>query len=150
MESLIDRLAARRGRFEGSGRNHENEDFVCRVGIESVAEGNGVSLTFLATSIDKSQVFHCEEGLLANDMAGATTYYPVSNNIPFVCPHSVVEIDSVLNMSLGDQEDKSIFRELISLRFEGTDDIVYTYSWGLPGEDFDIKSSVRVSRITSQ
>lgn len=144
--NAIEQLKAHAGNYSGQGVNHEGEPFSADVEIRAVGQGNGVSLSFRATSLPDEMVFHDEHGLLAPAQDGSVQYFPISSNIPFVLTHEVRDADSGVELAYGAVEDQGSFREVIAIHLN-PESVTFSYSWGMPGEDFGERSTVTCSRL---
>lgn len=136
---LLHRLANATGRYAGRGINHLGEQFSGELVIQAQLDSQLVELKFRAS--DNDQAFHEESTWVTEDLlAGGIGLWTVSSNTPGVLPHRLIEDQSDGSYStkavfrLGDPEDKSRFRQEITLCVRHDGAIEYSYAWGVPHE----------------
>ncbi len=135
----------------GSGINHENQNFRGSIHISPVAAGKGLRLEFKAIGNDDT-VFHEEASLIGPSHDGKPCLFVLSNNHPGVTPHPLKREDKSQNKTswifgFGDVNNASTFREEIALELWNNGSVEYTYFWGLPGGEFKRRSGVRMSPL---
>jgi hypothetical protein len=142
---LLNRLAAATGEYAGRGINHLGEHFSGELAITACLDSQLVELKFRAT--DSDQAFHEESTWVTEDLlAGGIGLWTVSSNTPGVLPHRLIEDISDGSYStkavfrLGDPEDKSRFRQEITLCVRHDGSVEYSYAWGVPHEAFESRS----------
>jgi hypothetical protein len=142
---LLNRLAAATGQYVGCGINHLGENFNGELTIQARLDSQLVELKFRAT--DSDQAFHEESTWVTEDLlTGGIGLWTVSSNTPGVLPHRLIEDLSDGSYStkavfrLGEPEDKSRFRQEITLCVRHDGAIEYSYAWGVPHEAFASRS----------
>jgi hypothetical protein len=127
--------------YVGSGVNHEGEHFVGTLRIQRLLEGAAVMLHYEAM-LENNEVAHAECTLLAPDMNGTLTLWPVMSELPGVLPHrAVAESDSQVTFASGSRENREVFREEITITCHPDGALTYSHAWGLPGGTFEDRSS---------
>jgi hypothetical protein len=72
------------------------------------------------------------------------------SELPVVLPHveaSTVNDEASLVRTVfatGAREDRTVFREEITIALKADHGLEYSHAWGLPGEDFGPRSSCRL------
>jgi hypothetical protein len=131
--------------LQGEGINHEGERFLGHLEVQPLVAGAAVLLVYTARLEDGS-VVHEEATLLGRHLDGALCLWPVMSELPAICPHvqkpspSAEQATSAV-FAFGDRDDRSTFREEISLSFAAGGALTYTHAWGLPGGEFADRSS---------
>ena len=144
--SVLNSLAIGPGHYRGQGVNHEGESFTGHLHVQVLEAGRAVLLTYDA-SLDDGTVVHTESTLLATGADGRLCLWPVMSELPGVVPHieepSRSEYGSPPRavFATGPREDVSVFREEITLEFKEDRRLVYGHAWGLPGGNFEERSS---------
>jgi hypothetical protein len=141
---LIAALAAGPTEYKGSGVNHEGENFAGTLCVQQLLGGMGVLLHYEA-KVGDHEVVHQECTLLAEDMNGNPTLWPLMSELPGVLPHvAFAQSESECRFASGDRNDKSIFREEITISLGADGSVTYAHAWGLPGGEFEDRSSCRL------
>ena len=152
MKEAIHEIMERVGTYIGEGINHENQKFMGTLTVEKIAETKGVSISFKAVGEDGA-IYHEEKSMIAPSMDGSVSLYVVSSNHPGITPHAFKEKKEhecgthSYVFGFGEPDDKTQFREFISLDFWPEGDVGYRYAWGLPKGDFQERSKVRMKRV---
>jgi predicted enzyme related to lactoylglutathione lyase len=153
MKTMLSQLNEMIGTYVGEGVNHEGQSFTGRLQIQSLLEGRGFQLKFSATGKDGT-VYHKEESTIAPCIREKLTLWNFNTNTPGLVPHELRKNDAKSGaqasfvFGFNQPIDKSTFREEVALDIWDKKALSYTYSWGLPGGDFQERSSVRVARQT--
>lgn len=145
--TLLQTLAARSGRWQGRGINHEQEAFTGTLQIEPLVGGAAVLLRYRAT-LDDGSVAHEEASLLAPGPDGVACLWPVMSELPVVLPHvrQPPHDDAMRGVfASGPRDDAEAFREEITLAFEPGGTLWFAHAWGLPGGAFADRSWCRLS-----
>jgi hypothetical protein len=150
--ALIDRLLALRGPLHGGGINHEGEAFTATLAIDPLVGGRAAMLHYAALGPDGTPV-HTEATLLALAPDGTPCLWPVMDELPVVLPHPQVarddthDADGTLRavFASGPRAARDTFREEITITLHADGTLTYAHAWGLPGEDFDDRSSARLT-----
>ena len=75
METIVDRIVAAAGRYEGTGDGSETGPFTAAIDIQPLLDGMGASIDYVATGPD-GRVLHRQHTILAFDMwSGEATLY---------------------------------------------------------------------------
>jgi len=142
--TLLAALVAGPKEYKGSGVNHEGESFVGTLKVQSLVEGQGVLLHYEAR-VDRDEVVHIESTLMAPDMEGTITLWPVMSELPGVLPHKAVLLgENNATFASGPKENATTFREEISVSLGQDGSLTYSHAWGMPGGEFKERSSCRL------
>ncbi len=151
---LLARLAEAAGTYRGEGINHADEKFVGEFTLTSNLDSLLIEISFRAVEADGVGAFHEERTWITEDLLkSGVGMWTVSTNTPGVLQLRLVEDSSDGSYStrvvfrLGEPEDRSRFREEISLSLRHDKAIEYAYSWGVPHEKFAPKSRALLRRI---
>lgn len=140
------------GHYKGKGINHEKQSFTGLLSITSVLDKRGFEINFNAVGKDGS-IYHKEKSIIAPAIDEKLCLWNLNTNTPGLIPHSLKSAEprngSLITFVFGfnDVDNINAFREEIALDLWGNGDITYTYSWGLPGGEFQERSGVRMSSI---
>ena len=135
--------------FRGEGMNHENESFIGELKVQSLEDGRAALLRYTATLLT-GNVVHSESTLLGTGPDGKLSLWPVMSEVPVVLPHTELmnKTESGRYVSAvfgsGARDDSAIFREEISIQINSDGSLVYSHAWGLPGGNFEDRSSCRM------
>lgn len=136
---LLHRLAQAAGTYQGRGINHLGEAFTGELTLKAGLDAQLIELTFRAT--DGDQAFHEESTWITEDLiSGGIGLWTVSSNTPGVLPHKLIEDQTDGSYAtktlfrLGNPEDKSRFRQEITLCVRHDGSLEYAYAWGVPHE----------------
>lgn len=145
-------LAGRAGHYRGRGADHTGDEFDGSL-LVAVSAG-GAALTLDTTAVgDSGETQHDEHAVLARGDDGAAQLCAVSSNAPF---HRVF---ALRRTERGDGLARAVFgwgghpelplgfREEVTLSAYADGDLGLAWSWGLPGEAFGPRSSVRLHRV---
>ena len=139
--TLLAVLAAGPKEYVGSGVNHEGESFVGTLRVQCLLGGKGVLLHYEA-KVGEHEIVHQECTLLAEDMSGRLMLWPLMSELPGVLPHRLVaQSQTELRFASGERSDTSIFREEITVTVSAEGAVMYAHAWGLPGGEFEDRSS---------
>jgi hypothetical protein len=127
METIIDRLIALAGRYEGTGHGIESGPFDATIEITPLLGGMGATIGYVATAPDGSEV-HREHTVLAFDMwSGEATLY-------VLC----AELNGVGQLVQGSGSTFTNGRSTdgfeLQIEIVIADSLEYVWSWGEPGE----------------
>jgi hypothetical protein len=141
MSDCIAFLAKLCGTWEGSGVNHEGQSYTGQLILDPQINPLAMLLHFTATGADGA-VFHRETLMIGVQPDGSTAAFSISNNIPGLASFRVTQPSTEsLVLTLGDIEDPNSFRELITFRLEPGGELFHGYSWAMPGELMQDRSS---------
>jgi hypothetical protein len=127
--------------YVGSGVNHEGERFLGTLRVQRPLEGAALMLHYEA-KLENNEIAHAECTLLAPDMNGTLTLWPVMSELPGVLPHrAVAESDSQVTFASGSRVNREVFRKEITITYHSDGAITYSHAWGLPGGTFEDRSS---------
>lgn len=140
------------GSYRGEGINHENQKFTAEFSIEPLLGGRGARIHYKASGAG-GEVYHEEISTVAPMLGENLVLNNLNTNMPGICSHVFKNRQAELGAKDGlvfaynepDQNDR--FREEICLAFYANGDLSYRYSWGMPGDDFGFRSSVRLRRV---
>ena len=151
METFLEQLASRQGRFEGRGVNHEDEPFTGRLLLQGVPGTPACAWDFLAR-LDSGVFVHVEHTILALDEVGDLGLWTVSSNRPRVARYALAGLEEArdgleASFADGDPDDETRFRSRIRVELPGTGEVGIHHAWGLPGEAFAERSGLRMSAV---
>jgi hypothetical protein len=127
METIIDRVIAVAGRYEGSGDGAESGPFTASLEITPLLDGLGATIDYTATATDGTQL-HAEHTVLAFDMwSGEATLYVLCAELSGVGQLVQVGASTFANGQGIDGFDLQI--EIVL-----DDQLEYVWSFGEPGE----------------
>jgi len=142
--TLLAALVAGPKEYRGSGVNHEGESFVGTLKVQPLVEGQGVLLHYEAR-VDRDEVVHTESTLMAPDMDGTLTLWPVMSELPGVLPHKAIsQGEKMATFASGPKADEAVFREEISVSLGQDGSLTYSHAWGMPGGEFKERSSCKL------
>ena len=128
METIIDRLIAVAGRYEGAGDGSESGPFSATLDIAPVLDGMGATIDYVATAPDGSPL-HAEHTLLAFDMwSGEATLYVLCAEL-----NGVGELVQTSGSTFSNGRGTDGFELQIEI-LVADDRLEYAWSWGQPGE----------------
>jgi hypothetical protein len=143
METIVDRLAAAAGHYEGSGDGAESGPFTAVFDVGVLLDGMGATIDYVATA-GNGTVVHREHTVLAFDMwSGEATLY-------VLCPElrGMGQLVQIGGSTFDNGRGTDGFQLQIDLVLdEGTID--YVWSWGAPGEDLAERTRARLVRVAS-
>ncbi|SRR6056297_528567 len=147
METIVDRVVAVAGHYQGSGAGAESGPFSATLDIEPVLDGMGVTLDYVATG-DDGAILHTEHTLLAFDMwSGEATLYVLCRELTGV--GQLVQIsDSTFSNGRGTDGFELQIQIVLGDGGENGDrdrTIGYVWSWGAPGEPLVEQSRATLS-----
>jgi len=140
METIVDRIVAAAGHYEGPGGGSESGPFTATIDISPLLDGMGATIDYVAVDPD-GEVLHREHTVLAFDMwSGEATLYVLCAELSGLC-QLVQATDSTFSNGRG-ADGFELQIELVV-----TDDgIEYAWSWGTPGEAIAEQSRATVRR----
>lgn len=151
---LLVRWSEFSGKYQGEGLNHLGEAFWGVFHLTSSLDRALLMIRFRALEnaptvslVDSGTAFHDEHTWITEDLIQRKIgLWTVSTNTPGVLKHELTAESrdgsylSSLQFSLGDPQDRSRFRQRIELSARADGGIEYVYSWGVPHEDFGVRS----------
>ncbi len=128
METIITRLAAQAGRFEGTGDGAESGPFSASMDVVVILDGLGVEIDYRAIGADGAELHH-EHTVMAFDMwSGEPTLFVLCSELSGM--GQLVQIsEATFNNGRG-VEGFELQIELVL----GQGTIDYVWSWGAPGD----------------
>jgi hypothetical protein len=127
METIIDRVVAIAGRYEGSGNGTESGPFTATLEIAPLLGGMGATIDYTATSPDGTPV-HAEHTVLAFDMwSGEATLYVLCAELS-----GVGQLVQVGASTFANGQGIDGFDLQIEIAFDQR--LEYVWSFGQPGE----------------
>jgi len=150
MNSIVTTLNSLAGHYEGEGANHDGQSFMGRLWLRPAVHGQGLSLHFSATGRD-GMLYHEEQSLIALNLNEKLCLWNLNTNMPGLVEHNYIRQeprDGGLShvFGFGNPQDRTSFREEISLDLWDNGEISYRYFWGMPGGDFMARSQVRMKQ----
>jgi ketosteroid isomerase-like protein len=152
MKDILETLSKVIGCYEGEGINHEGQPFIGRLALQPVLDGRGFTIKFSATG-KEGTVYHQEESTIAPSINEKLVLWNFNTNTPGMVAHELRDsqaktgVAKSLVFGFNQPMDTSTFREEIALDILSDSGISYTYSWGLPGGEFQERSGVRMAKI---
>lgn len=129
METIIDRVVAAAGKYEGPGSGIESGEFTGVLEVRALLDGMGAELEYTATAPDGT-VLHAERTLLAFDMwSGEATLYVMCAELK-----GVGELPQTGRTTFNNGRGQVGFELQIELIIDEAE-LTYVWSWGRPGED---------------
>jgi len=127
METIIDRLIAAAGRYEGTGDGSESGPFDAAIEIAPLLDGLGVTIEYAATAPDGTEL-HREHTVVAFDMwSGEATLYVLCAELSGM-GQLVQTSESTFSNGQGNEGFELQIEIVIA------DQLEYVWSWGQPGE----------------
>lgn len=152
---LLARLRNALGVYKGQGVNHAGEAFSADFLLDEGLDGTLIEVRFRA--FDKDNAFHEERTWISeNLLTGKMGLWTVSTNTPGVLALELISDTSDgsysthLQFRIGDPADRSRFREQIELGLRHDGCIEYVYSWGVPHEDFGVRSKALLKPVQNR
>jgi hypothetical protein len=143
--TLLTALLSGPSEYRGRGVNHEGETFMGTLRVQKLLEGQGALLHYEA-KVGENEVVHAECALLAPDIGGTLMLWPLMSELPGVLPHRAIsERDTGATFASGSRSDRGEFREEITIAFDEDGLLTYAHAWGLPGGEFEDRSSCLLS-----
>lgn len=144
-------LSEATGKYEGSGMNHEGQDFKGSFQMRSAFPGKLISLESSAVG-SSGEVYHEEVSWIGPDMAGTLMLYVSSNNHPGVTPHAFDRLEEKdgakhIVFRFGDVSNVQSFREEIAISIFSDGQLSHFYAWGLTGGEFKTRSGSKMRRV---
>jgi len=145
METVIDRVVAAAGRYEGTGQDSRPDagtgTFSASVEVRPLVDGMGAELVYVAHRPDGSLVHH-EHTLLAFDMwSGEATLYVLCAEL-----NGLGRLVQVTETGFSNGLGVDGFELHVELRL-GADELEHVWSWGAPGEELTEQLRATVSRV---
>ena len=139
--TVLEALTSGPSQYVGSGINHEAERFLGTLQVQPLLGGIAVLLHYEAR-LNSGEIVHRESTLLAPEMNGTLSLWPVMSELPGVLPHrAIVQGKAAATFSSGSREDSSSFREEITISISDDGSLTYAHAWGMPGGEFAERSS---------
>ena len=148
--NLLSALLESPTRFAGFGKNHEGETFQGVLTVQRLVGDRALMLHYTAMVDGRGEV-HTESTLLASAAPGKLGLWPVMSELPFVLPHLESSTTSDGSYRLrtvfasGPRNDRTQFREEISVALHHDGRLTYAHAWGMPGGSFDDRSLCEMS-----
>ena len=138
METIIDRVAAAAGSYEGTGDGAESGPFTARLQISPILSGMGATIDYVATAPDGTEL-HAEHTVLAFDkFSGEATLYVLCAELAGI--GQLIQVsDSIFHNGRGTDGFELQIELSIGNEFE------YVWSWGPPGEELTEQSRATFS-----
>mgnify|MGYP005649090357 CR=1 FL=1 len=149
MSGFLEALVARAGHYRGEGKNHDDQTFIGRLELSPIIRGLGVQIAFSATGLD-GEVYHEEVTLVAPGQSGEPSLVTLCSNAPGLLTLPIRTLgtgeddETTAVFGLGAREDLDAFRMEIAFDLWPGGDMTYRFGWGLPGDSFEPRSSVRM------
>ena len=147
--NLLEALLAQPRRWAGRGINHAGDRFRAVLQLQPLVGGKALLLDYVVTG-DNGVHFHAEATLLGRDAAGALCLWPVMEELPGVLAHPQIagEVSASGAISAtfasGPRSTRDAFREEITLVLHPDGGLELCHAWGLPGGEFDDRSSCQL------
>ena len=127
METIIDRLIAAAGRYDGTGGGSESGPFSATIEIVALLDGMGATIDYIATAPDGTEL-HREHTMLAFDMwSGEAKLYVLCAELSGL--GQLVQVsESTFTNGQGTEGFELQIEIVLADRLE------YVWSWGQPGE----------------
>ena len=146
MDDLIDQLAAHPGLYSGSQTDptatSEATPSVARITVTPLPGGSGVSLDYEVLSPQNGRV-HAEHAVLAR----------TPNGIVLVTAHSHADLASVLHEAEAGYfpaiSGEALFPMAIRLEVPEPRRLVYSWSYGAPGEELVVRDMGSLTLVTA-
>lgn len=127
METIIDRVIAAAGRYDGSGDGAESGPFTATIEIGGLLGGMGATIDYVAIAPDGTEL-HAEHTVLAFDMwSGEATLYVLCAELS-----GLGQLVQVSESTFTNGQGPDGFQ--LQIELELGDHLEYTWSWGQPGE----------------
>ena len=127
METIIDRLNAAAGRYEGTGDGTESGPFNATIEIAPLLDGMGATIDYVATATDGTEL-HREHTVLAFDMwSGEATLYVLCAEL-----NGLGQLVQTSESTFANGRGTDGFELQIEIVI--ADQLEYVWSWGQPGE----------------
>jgi hypothetical protein len=137
METIIDRVVAAAGRYEGAGNGVESGPFSASLEIQPVLGGMGATIDYVASAPDGNEL-HAEHTLLAFDMwSGEATMYVLCAEL-----HGLGQLVQTSDTTFDNGRGLDGFELRIELVLG--DELQYVWSWGEPGQELTERSRATV------
>lgn len=154
MNPNLENIQKYQGQYKGQGTNHTQDGFSGELELSSLLGGKGFRLCYSACD-DNGGLLHEEESILAPNEAGLFCLWNFNSNGSGVLCHLLTadeyttEGNHLMHFDFGSLDDPAAFRQRVVLTLHAGGAISYDYAWGLAGEDFAERSSVKLFK-TSQ
>ena len=136
METIIDRLIAAAGRYEGPGDGSESGPFDASIEIEPLLDGLGVTIDYAATAPDGTDL-HREHTVVAFDMwSGEATLYVLCAELS-----GLGQLVQTSESTFANGQGTDGFE--LQIEIVVADQLEYVWSWGQPGEPLTEQSRAR-------
>lgn len=152
MKSLLEKIQKLDGFYEGTGLNHEKEEFKGILELSNILDGVGVQIRFKAHAIkNPDKVFHSEISTIAPNPKGSLSLFNLNTNTPFLAEHVLVAEENgshelKLIFRFGELNNDRNFREEVRIDIFHNGSLGYHYSWGLPGGPFLYRSGLTLQQ----
>jgi len=140
MQTIVDRVVAAAGRYEGPGDGIESGPFRGVLDIEPLLDAMGADIRYSATAPDGSSL-HVEHTTLALDMwSGEPTLYVLCQELAGMGQLALASDSTFSNGRTVDE-----FEVQIEISIDG-DRIDYVWSWGAPGSPLTEQSRATLTK----
>ncbi len=152
MNHILHLLAEHRGLYQGEGRNHVGECFTGRLELLRLPEDRTMAIRFSAAAPDGT-IYHAEESIVADEAEDVVLVVESENMPEKVLEHRFRREEAAdgsfhaFVFGYNEVGDRESFRQEIAIELWENGDIGYRYSWGLPGGEFEPRSSVRMHPV---
>mgnify|MGYP006347301755 CR=1 FL=1 len=127
METIIDRMIAAAGRYDGTGDGSESGSVYATIEIVALLDGMGATIDYIATAPDGSEL-HREHTMLAFDMwSGEATLYVLCAEL-----NGIGQLVQASGSTFTNGQGTEGFELQIEIVID--DQLEYIWSWGQPGE----------------
>lgn len=149
LANLLEALLTQPRRWAGRGINHAGDSFSAVLQLQPLVGGKALLLDYVVTG-DNGMHFHAEATLLGHDAAGTLCLWPVMEELPGVLAHPQIagELSASGAISAtfasGPRSARDAFREEITLVLQPGGGLELRHAWGLPGGEFEDRSSCQL------
>jgi hypothetical protein len=138
METIVDRVVAAAGQYEGAGHGAESGAFTASIDIRPVLDGMGATIDYVATD-PAGKIIHSEHTMLAFDMwSGEATLYVLCADLS-----GLGQLVQVSNSTFNNGRGTAGLELQIELAIG--DGLEYVWSWGAPGEPLSERSRAKLA-----
>jgi hypothetical protein len=156
IQEVIGLLDDRAGSYEGITENQAGQGYRTTLKIDRLGDTEGFALTYEAGGTDGTVYYTENSSIVPGADGGLDLLFP-SANIPDANPDQPVRHElrreeaadgsfKSFVFGYGEIQDRSIYRQEISIDMWENGDIGYRYAWGRPGEDFGPRSVTRMQK----
>ncbi|MCB0422232.1 MAG: VOC family protein [Bdellovibrionales bacterium] len=141
------------GSYKGDGINHEQQPFSGYLCLSELFDSKGMELEFKAIGKDGT-IYHAEKSVIAPGIDENLYLWNLNTNSNGMIPHLLKSTQprngsqSTFLFGFNNIENQDAFREEIAIDLWSNGEISYSYSWGLPGGNFEERSGAKMKRST--